>query len=173
MNKIIAYANDKEVEIIIGADTNCHSNLFGEDTNKRGRDFEEFVIENTLAIENVGTIPTFETIRAGKNMATCIDVTLTRDMDDKSANWWVDQTYNGSDHNTITFEIKTEKKEETKSRNWDKGDWPAFTQKLKYVDFHEPETMTEKNSTDVSNKCTRIYLWYLTKHVLRNVGNVR
>ena len=93
--------------IIIGADTNCHSNLFGEDTNKRGRDFEEFVIENALAIENVGT-------------------------------------YNGSDHNTITFEIKTEKQEEIKSRNWDKGDWPMFTQKLKYVDFHEPETMTEK-----------------------------
>ena len=77
-------------------------------------------------------------------MATCIDVTMTRDMDDKITGWWVDQTYNGSDHNTITFEIKTEKQEEIKSRNWDKGDWPMFTQKLKYVDFHEPEIMMEK-----------------------------
>ena len=102
-----------------------------------------------------------------------MDVTMTRDMDDKINSWRVDQAFNGSDHNTITFEIKTEKQEETKSRNWDNGDWPAFTHKLKYVDFHEPEAMTEKNSTDVSNKCTRIYLWYLTKHVLRNVGNVR
>ena len=66
LDKIIKYATDKEVELIIGADTNCHSNLFGEDTNKRGRDFEEFVIENALAIKNVGTVPTFETIRAGK-----------------------------------------------------------------------------------------------------------
>ena len=50
-------------------------------------------------------------------MATCIDVTMTRDMDDKITNWWVDQAYNGSDHNTITFEIKAEKQEEIKSRN--------------------------------------------------------
>ena len=138
LDKIIKYATDKEVELMIGADTNCHSNLFGEDTNKRGRDFEEFVIENALEIENIGTIPTFETIRAGKKMATCIDVTMTRDMDDKICNWRVDQAYNGSDHNTITFGIRTEKQEETKSRNWDKGDWPAFTHKLKHVDFHEP-----------------------------------
>ena len=129
---------------MIGADTNCHSNLFGEDTNKRGKDFEEFVIENALAIENIGTVPTFETIRAGKKMATCIDVTMTRDMDDKIYSWRVDQAYNGSDHNTITFEIKSEKQEDTKSRNWDKGDWLAFTHKLKFVDFYEPETMTEK-----------------------------
>ena len=65
-DKIIKYATEKEVEMIIGADTNCHSILFGEDTNKRGRDLEEFVIENAIAIENVGTVPTFETIRAGK-----------------------------------------------------------------------------------------------------------
>ena len=99
LDKIIKYTTDKEVELIIGADTNCHSNLFGDDTNKRGRDFEEFVIENALAIENVGTVPTFETIRAGKRMVTCIDVTMTRDMDDKISSWRVDQTYNGSDHN--------------------------------------------------------------------------
>ena len=77
-------------------------------------------------------------------MVTCIDVTMTRDMDDKINSWRVDQAYNGSDHNTITFEIKSEKQEETKSRNWAKGDWLAFTHKLKYVDFHEPEIMTEK-----------------------------
>ena len=160
------------MEIIIGADTNCHSNLFGEDTNKRGRDLEEFIIENAIAIENVGTIPTFDTIRAGKRL-TLTDVTMTRDMDDKINNWRVDQTYNGSDHNTITFEINSEKHEGIKSRNWDKGDWPAFTHKLKYVDFYEPETMTEKNLTDVFNKCTRIYLRFSTKRAQRNVGNGR
>ena len=80
LSKVVKYAESKDSELLIGMDTNCHSNLFGEDTNKRGRDFEDFVIENALAIENVGTVPTFETIRAGKRMATCIDVTLTRDI---------------------------------------------------------------------------------------------
>ena len=77
-------------------------------------------------------------------MATCIDATLTRDLGDKISNWKVDQTYNGSDHNTITFEIVTSEKKTTKSRNWEKGDWGSFTSRIRSEEFFEPDIMTEK-----------------------------
>ena len=121
LSKVVKYAEDKDSELLIGVDTNCHSNLFGDETNKRGYDLEEFIIENGLAVENTGTIPTFETIRANRRMATCIDATLTRDLGDKISNWKVDQTYNGSDHNTITFEIETSEKRRLKAETGKKG----------------------------------------------------
>ena len=104
-------------------------------------------------------------------MATCIDVTLTRGMDDKITNWWVDQTYNGSDHNT--FEIKAEKQEENKTRNWDKGDWPMFTQKLKYVDFHEPEIMTEKKLDRCVQQMYKNLFLILNETCPKTAGSVR
>ena len=80
LSNVVKYAENKDLELLIGVDTNYHSNLFGEETNKRGYDLEEFIIKNGLAVENTGTIPTFETIRANRRMATCIDATLTRDL---------------------------------------------------------------------------------------------
>ena len=36
LNKVVKYAESKDSELLIGVDTNCHSNLFGKETNKRG-----------------------------------------------------------------------------------------------------------------------------------------
>ena len=77
-------------------------------------------------------------------MATCIDAMLTRDLGDKISNWKVDQNYNGSDHNTIIFEILASEKKMTKTRNWEKGDWGSFTSRIRSEEFYEPEVMTEK-----------------------------
>ena len=117
LNKIMDYADSKNVEIIMGIDTNSHSTIYGDDTNSRGKDMEEFIIDNGLSVENIGKIPTFETIRGNLKMATCIDVTLSRGLDNKIAKWTVDQTYNGSDHNTITFEITRKNLKMEKTRN--------------------------------------------------------
>ena len=144
LNRIMDYADSKNVEMILGIDTNSHSTMYGKDTNKRGKDMEEFIIDNGLSIENIGKIPTFETIRGNLKMATCIDVTLSRGLDDKIAKWTVDQTYNGSDHNTITFEIVRKNLKMEKTRNWDKGDWPAFKGRIYHENFNEPEIVTEK-----------------------------
>ena len=77
LNKIMDYADSKNVEIIMGIDTNSHSTMYGKDTNNRGKDMEEFILDNGLSIENIGKVPTFETIRGNLKMATCIDVTLS------------------------------------------------------------------------------------------------
>ena len=50
MNEVVQYTESKDSELLIGVDTNCHSILFGEETNKRGYELEEFIIENGLAV---------------------------------------------------------------------------------------------------------------------------
>ena len=70
-------------EMCIRDSTNSHSTIYGKDTNSRGKDMEEFIIDNGLSVENIGKIPTFETIRGNLKMATCIDVTLSQGLDVK------------------------------------------------------------------------------------------
>ena len=91
---IIEYAEHKDLKLIMGIDTNCHSKLFGETTNKRGLDFEEIVIEHGLHIENLGTEPTYEVVRGNKLIQTCIDVTLSKNIEDNITNWEVRREYN-------------------------------------------------------------------------------
>ena len=73
-------------------------------------DLEEFIIESGLVVENLGTEPTYKTTRGDKLIQTCIDATLSRNIDGNIANWEVNREYNGSDHNTITFKLNCTKK---------------------------------------------------------------
>ena len=66
INNILTFAENKNIQLIIWIDTNCHSKLFGESTNKRGLDVEELIIQSGLDVENLGTEPTYETIRGNK-----------------------------------------------------------------------------------------------------------
>jgi len=40
IKNILTYADNKNLEMILGVDTNCHSKLFGGSKNKRGLDLE-------------------------------------------------------------------------------------------------------------------------------------
>ena len=55
IKRILTYSENKGLELVIGVDTNCHSQLFGDSTNKRGLDLEEIIIESGLVVENLGT----------------------------------------------------------------------------------------------------------------------
>ena len=52
LHKVTRYAEDKRLGIIIAADTNCHSSLFGPSTNKRGEQLELFIAKYKLNVEN-------------------------------------------------------------------------------------------------------------------------
>ena len=95
--KVLDFANDRGLGMVIGMDSNCHSTLFGPKQNQRGHLFDELISNNNLTIENVGHSPTYES-RGNK---TCIDVTLTRGLRQTIKDWVVDRDYNGSDHNYI------------------------------------------------------------------------
>ena len=59
-------------------DSNAHSVLFGKESNSRGEELEDFIIRNSLMVENVGTEPMFEVARANGPIMSTIDVTLSR-----------------------------------------------------------------------------------------------
>ena len=57
---LIEYSNQKGLPLLIGTDTNCHSLMFGNESNKRGQELDEFLIEHSFTIENIGKEPTYE-----------------------------------------------------------------------------------------------------------------
>ena len=101
LDEVCRYAYSKKYGIIIGADSNAHSLLFGPDSNRRGDAFDEFIVNNGLMVENVGLVPTFQARRQNCSVATFIDVTLTRGLKGNITGWRVDPGFNGSDHNTF------------------------------------------------------------------------
>ena len=125
-------------------DSNAHSSLYGPDNNARGDELEDFILAHSLAVENVGDTPTFETRRGPCNIATHIDVTLTRDLHFQLDGWRVCQDYNASDHNTIHFEAPQPDPQARRIRPWSKADWPTFTQILREADYAVPLRMSMK-----------------------------
>ena len=126
LQKIIDFAKKKGYSLIVGMDSNCHSTLFGPSDNSRGEELEDFIVSNGLLVENVGDKATFRTNRANILINTYIDVTLTFGLTESVRNWSVDQSFNGSDHATITFELDCPKKELDQIRNWKDGQWTRF-----------------------------------------------
>ena len=80
LQNIFDYSLQKGLPLLIGMDSNSHSVFFGRETNSRGEELEELIMKNSLQVENIGTIPTYQTIRGDKMIATCIDVTLSQGM---------------------------------------------------------------------------------------------
>ena len=124
---IIDYANDKGYALLLGIDSNCHSTLYGLETNRRGEELEDFIAKNRLYVENIGTTPTFNT----KWGTSIIDITLSSHMAMSVKNWQVSQEYNGSDHNSIEFELDKEKVIIEEQYQYHKADWNLFTNELK------------------------------------------
>ena len=142
LEALLQYADSKKYPILIAMDSNAHSELYGPETNARGVDFEEFIEQHTLTIENKGNTPTFHSFRRGRHNDTHIDVTLTKDFIPLQ-NWRVhDTTYNGSDHHTITWDIPTSLPTPPMIRPWAKADWKLFTQIIADYDFHIPDNFT-------------------------------
>ena len=152
LGKLIQFSDEKNLPILIGMDSNCHSTLFGSETNARGVLLEEFIITNSLAVENVGDKPTFQSSR----YSTCIDVTLSRDLGDIIKSWEVSDKFNASDHNNIYFKIDGGTIEIEEWRNWDKGKWDIFTDKLEKATFFRPTQMTDYKLDKLVNKIYKV-----------------
>ena len=128
MTKIIEYADSRRLALLIMLDSNAHSQLWMSKTNNaRGRYLTDYIIEHSLKVENVGTVPTYE-CKLGKSI---IDITLSRGLPVKIVNWRVDRGHNHSDHNTIRFGLRTEIIEIPPHRVWDKTDWKVFQEELR------------------------------------------
>ena len=136
--RIIDYANKKKYGILLCVDSNSHSVLFGEESNSRGEALEEFIIKHSLIVENVGTEPTFETMRKTGPIQTTIDVTLSRGLPSTVVDWKVHREYNGSDHNTITFGLGVDQQVTPELiRIWDNVDWHFFGKEMNNQTFRK------------------------------------
>ena len=98
----LEYCKTRGYSILLTADTNSHSKLWGNETNTRGKKWEELIETEHLLVHNIGRIPTFES----KNGKSIIDVTLSHRLPYTLDNWRVLRNYNGTDHNTIHYSLK-------------------------------------------------------------------
>ena len=97
---------------------------------------------------------TKEALNLYKLIQTCIDTTLSRNIDGKITNWEVNREYNGLDHNTITFKLNYTQETTKTERNWDKGEWTLLKPLLEKEDYYEPIIVTEKSSINAYINCT-------------------
>ena len=99
--ELLQYSDVHSSGLILAVNSNAHSTLYGPDQNPRGMEFEELLFRHGLHVENVGEVPTFQT----SLRLSHIDVTLTRNLPVAISGWRVDTAYNGSDHNSVLFEV--------------------------------------------------------------------
>ncbi|CAG9138004.1 unnamed protein product [Plutella xylostella] len=118
--------------------------------NDRGVAYSSFLTEIDLQILNTGDTPTFETYRNGKICKSTVDVTAcSTSLLGKIEDWKVDANLITSDHNAITFTLRTGKALEhlkpitTRMYNTKKANWSKFASKLKTL-------LVEKNITTTS-----------------------
>ena len=96
------YCKRRRYSILLTADTNSHSKIWGKLTNTRGRKWEDLIEVEHLLVHYQGRIPTFES----KNRKSIIDVTLSYKLPYALEDWRVLRSYNGTDHNTIRYSLK-------------------------------------------------------------------
>ena len=142
LTKIMEYADDKSCKIVLGLDSNAHSELYGNETDGRGEILEDFILNHALEVNNRGNIPTFSTLRGNTLATSFIDITLSRDL--TVMDWRVDESFNNSDHNTLSFEVLLSPEQPHLIRPWKKANWTRFTRILQKSKFNVPTNMSIK-----------------------------
>ena len=143
LTDLLEYCKKNSFQLIIGADSNAHSNMWGPEPKtrcKRGEALEDWILQEGLMIHNVGDAPTFE----NKRCQTSIDLTLSLRLTPEIKHWRVDEGFNGSDHNTIMFTIITHIDKIDPVWNWKKAEWEKFTNILKQTKIRIPQQMNER-----------------------------
>ena len=120
IDKCVEHSKKVNKEIIIGTDSNSHSQLWmSESDNYRGEIFEDFISQNNLFVSNIGNKNTYD-CATGKSI---IDITIVSILlVDRIRNWLVlDKNY-FSDHKMISFNLDFEKPPPVFVRNFKKAD---------------------------------------------------
>ena len=124
----LEYAKDRNLEIIMMADTNAKNTIWNSTTtNPRGTLLEDTLLEYDMAVVNQGDTATFVRV----NCATFIDVTaMTPRLAAFLSDWYVDPEFAHSDHRVITFKIQKTRQIPTLTRSQRKTDWDKYRMDL-------------------------------------------
>ena len=139
--ELLAFCQRNDKHLLLCADTNAHSSLWGSsDTNSRGRILEDIIIQYNLQVQNEGSHFTF--FRGGAR--TNIDVTMTMGtiLPNVISNWEVTTDVQGSDHLLLQWRLTISSPKHKFIRNMKLGDWSLFQDVLEtLVSNSAPEGM--------------------------------
>jgi hypothetical protein len=123
LQKLVHYCRQNDMPILILADSNAHSTLWGCTTdNERGRDLEDFLIDSSLMTLNVGNTPTFDCNRG----RTIIDISIASpEVAEMVDSWRVLDDNFCSDHKCIEIVLNIEP-HIAFFRNYTNSDWNEF-----------------------------------------------
>ena len=159
MAEYFAISNSNAIFCI---DSNAHSEAFwnSKDTNARGISYEMYIMTYNAFVLNVGSTPTFVTVRC----SSLIDISLAFGKRDDIADWYVDEKcHTFSDHRLISMKLGVE----TPILLIPKIDWDKFKDTIKFEqvfystwDKNTIENESEKIENiicDTLKKCTRYH----------------
>jgi hypothetical protein len=173
MRRIIQYATNNDIPLIIGSDTNGHHQMWGStNNNKRGNNLAEYILTVNLQSINTGNNPTF----ISANGQTIIDVTFaSTNIVNKIKNWHVSDDVTLSDHKYIKYTVTSEREEMIHHHNPRKTNWDKFRVNLKRT---LPETQTYPHSIvsleeDISNLTNALNKAFTKATKTQNNKNVK
>lgn len=148
-------------DVIVAGDFNARAADWGmKSTNSRGRRIVQMIARTGLIVANVGNTPTFR--RSGCE-GTIPDITLVSErIANKITNWRVLEIYTGSDHQYISYSVKTDvtSSENTEKQNRTTRRWIAekldSTALIAEVDRRLNEVPEAANASTVADKVMKI-----------------
>ena len=147
---VLEYCQKHGYGILLAADTNAHHLDWGLETNERGKQIEALIDNYGLTVHNRGRLPTYEC----KLGSSIIDVTMSCRLPLKLENWRVNRKFNGSDHNTIMYQLNTDIIEIPPYRNYNTANWALFTHELEQSHIHTPADINQKKLDKMVYKMT-------------------
>ena len=179
LEKLLDYCSQKNLELMLCADSNAHSSMWGcEETNRRGEVIEEILVTHGLEVKNTGNQFTF--YRA--NCRTIIDITLTRGptLAEAVKDWRVTDQVQGSDHLMLEWRLTISATSSYKARNWNKGDWILFQSSLEEKCGTPPKTWTRERldeaaitlDMDLESALDKSHPKHVTKVRVRALPNI-
>ena len=140
--ELVEFCEEKGLPLISGIDCNAHSALWGSpDTNKRGEDLEEFIFQNGLYVQNVGSTPTW----VSRGLSSIINITATSGVRNRISNWHVTPEHTFSDHKLLSFTLDEPQGGKILTRNYARANWSTFASIIE-ADLEEPPSLW---STDI------------------------
>ncbi len=146
--QLLEFCDSKRIPLIVGADSNAHSVLWGcEETNKWGEELEELILRFNLNVANSGGECTFSTSRAN----SIIDITIVNPPTSNSffpKNWKVLSEESFSNHKYLAFKLGEFEEEIKLTRKLKGVDWQKFTEGMDaaFSSFNESDSL----ETDVN-----------------------
>lgn len=136
VKKLVEFCKESKIHLIYGIDANAHNELWGsKKSDKRGEDLLDFLLANDVTFANTGSKPTFGTKRRTQTgvewVSSHIDLTIVSNfISDLVQDWRVEDEDTYSDHNYITFRIRTRVNEPVGYRDPSRTNWVTFKEKL-------------------------------------------